>query len=80
MKKLILLSTLLFSINGWADKYEITEAKITMSDGINLAADIYWPAGVDKKNRLPILLEYTPYRKDESRARNYSLYSYFLEK
>ena len=79
MKKLILLSTLLFSINGWADKYEITEAKITMSDGINLAADIYWPAGADKKNRLPILLEYTPYRKDESRARNYSLYSYFLE-
>ena len=79
MKKLILLSLLLFSFNGWADKYEITEAKITMSDGINLAADIYWPAGADKKNRLPILLEYTPYRKDESRARNYSLYSYFLE-
>ena len=79
MKKLILISALLFSFNGWADKYEITEVTVTMSDGINLAADIYWPAGADKKTRFPILLEYTPYRKDEGRARNYSLYSYFLE-
>ena len=59
-------------------KPEITEAWITMPDGIRLAADIYFPAGVDNKERLPVLLEYLPYRKDESRARNYSLYSYFL--
>mgnify|MGYP000515889400 FL=1 len=61
------------------NKIEITEVSITMSDGIRLAADIYWPAGADKKDRFPILLEYLPYRKDENRARNYSLYSYFLE-
>ena len=79
MKKLLLISALLFNFSGWADENNITEVRITMSDGIRLAADIYWPAGADKKDRYPILLEYLPYRKDESRARNYSLYSYFLE-
>ena len=79
MKHLILISAVLFSINGWGNENKITEVQIKMSDGIKLAADIYWPAGADKKNRFPVLLEYTPYRKDESRARNYSLYSYFLE-
>lgn len=79
MKRLLLISALLFNFNGWADENNITEVRITMSDGIRLAADIYWPAGADKKDRYPILLEYLPYRKDESRARNYSLYSYFLE-
>ena len=79
MKQLILISTLLFSFNGWAEEIEITEAKIKMSDDVFLAADVYWPAGADKKDRFPILLEYLPYRKNESRSRNYSLYSYFLE-
>jgi putative CocE/NonD family hydrolase len=69
----------MFSFSGWADEDNITEVWITMSDGIQLAADIYWPAGADKNDRFPILLEYLPYRKDESRARSYSLYSYFLE-
>jgi len=80
MKKILLISALLFSVNGWVNDNNITEVQITMSDGIKLAADIYWPAEADKKNRFPVLLEYTPYRKDESRARNYSLYSYFLER
>ena len=61
------------------DQIEITEDWITMPDGIRLAADIYWPAGAEKDDRFPVLLEYLPYRKDESRARNYSLYSYFLD-
>ena len=90
MKKLILIAGLLL-VGGYFsyipnassanhhNKIEITEVSITMSDGIRLAADIYWPAGADKKDHFPILLEYLPYRKDENRARNYSLYSYFLE-
>ncbi len=61
------------------DKSGIGEAWITMPDGIRLAADIYWPTGADKTGRFPVLLEYLPYRKDESRARNYSLYAYFLD-
>ena len=58
---------------------EITEVWITLPDGIRLAADVFWPAGADKSDRFPVLLEYLPYRKDESRARNYSVYSYFLD-
>ena len=65
--------------SGKSDKIEITQAWIPLSDGVQLAADIYWPAGVDEGDRFPVLLEYLPYRKDESRARNFSLYSYFLD-
>lgn len=50
-----------------------------MPDGVRLAADIYWPAQAKKGGRFPVLLEYLPYRKDDSRSRNYSLYSYFLD-
>jgi len=60
------------------DEFEITETWIPMPDGVRLAADIFWPAGADRADSFPVLLEYLPYRKDESRARNYSLYSYFL--
>jgi putative CocE/NonD family hydrolase len=61
-----------------ADEPTIETAWIPVPDGIRLAADIYMPAGAGKKDRYPVLLEYTPYRKDDSRARNYPLYSYFL--
>ena len=50
-----------------------------MQDNIHLAADIYWPTGYRKGDVYPVLLEYIPYRKDESRGRNYPLYSYFLD-
>ena len=49
-----------------------------MQDNIHLAADIYWPIGYRNGDVYPVLLEYIPYRKDESRGRNYPLYSYFL--
>jgi len=61
-----------------APQYRIEEAWIPMSDGVRLAADIYWPAEHDEGERHPVLLEYLPYRKTESRSRNYSLYSWFL--
>ena len=57
---------------------EITEARITLKDGVRLAADIYWPVGADEGDQFPVLLEYLPYRKDESRSRNHGVYSYFL--
>lgn len=62
-----------------AKDYSINEQWITLPDGVRLAADIYRPAGADDSDRFPVLLEYLPYRKDESRARNYSTYSYFLD-
>jgi predicted acyl esterase len=57
----------------------IREVWIPMKDGIRLAADIYMPKGADDADSFPVLLEYLPYRKDESRARNYPVYSYFLD-
>jgi uncharacterized protein len=60
-------------------RYEITEVWIPMSDGVRLAADLYWPPTASDGDRFPVLLEYLPYRKDPSRARNYAVYSYFLD-
>jgi len=58
----------------------IEQASITLPDGIRLAADLFMPAGAASEDRFPVLLEYLPYRKDESRARNYALYSYFVRR
>jgi uncharacterized protein len=62
--------------------YEIAfrEASIPMPDGVKLAADLYLPAGGKRTDRFPVLLEYLPYRKTESRGRDYSLYSYFVRR
>jgi len=57
----------------------IHEVWIPMEDGVRLAADIYFPDAQGGADLYPVLLEYLPYRKDESRARNYSLYKYFLD-
>ncbi|MCB1845431.1 MAG: CocE/NonD family hydrolase, partial [Halioglobus sp.] len=51
---------------------------IPMPDGVQLAADLYLPTSGSAP--YPVLLEYLPYRRVESRARNLSLYSYFLER
>jgi len=56
---------------------EIRQAWIPMPDGVRLAADIFVPEDIGDR-RLPVLLEYLPYRKDDSRQRNFQLYSYFL--
>ena len=59
---------------------EITQAWIRMPDGVRLAADLYRPAqtGSQQKIARPVLLEYLPYRKTDSRGRNFPLYSYFV--
>jgi putative CocE/NonD family hydrolase len=59
---------------------EMQEAWIGMPDGVGLAADLYMPAGDVKGKTFPVILEYLPYRKTESRARNHALYSYFVER
>jgi len=61
------------------DGIEFREAWITMPDGVRLAADLWVPESSNEDTSYPVLLEYLPYRKNESRARNYGLYSYFLE-
>jgi len=62
----------------------LQEAWITMQDGVRLAADLYVPAvagsGTMATGPFPVLLEYLPYRKTESRSRNYGLYSHFVQR
>ncbi len=61
-------------------RVEMREAWISMPDGVRLAADLYMPAGDREAAAFPVILEYLPYRKTESRARNHALYSYFVER
>ena len=50
-----------------------------MSDGIRLAATLYMPDHVSAGERVPPILEYLPYRKDDAMvARDYDLYSYVV--
>ena len=61
------------------NQYGFSEVWIPLPDGVKLAADIYWPTDATTSGKYPVLLEYLPYRKDESRDRCYSLYSYFQQ-
>jgi len=61
------------------DGIVIEEAWIEMPDGVRLSADVYKPANLEADAKLPVLLEYLPYRKMEGRSRNYSMYSYFID-
>ena len=58
----------------------IREVMIPMPDGIQLAADLYMPAGIPAGEHLPVLLEYTPYRKNDSRGSKYRMYTYFIKR
>ena len=55
-------------------------AWIPLPDGVRLAADLFVPTQGEAGERFPVLLEYLPYRKDESRSRNYALYAYFVRR
>jgi putative CocE/NonD family hydrolase len=59
---------------------ELREAWIPMPDGVRLAADLHMPTGGTPEERFPVLLEYLPYRKMESRGDRWSRYSYFVER
>ncbi|MCS5624522.1 MAG: CocE/NonD family hydrolase [Candidatus Marinimicrobia bacterium] len=51
-----------------------------MPDGIQLVADIYMPTDIPAGEHLPVLLEYTPYRKNDSRGSRYGVYTYFVKR
>jgi putative CocE/NonD family hydrolase len=53
---------------------------IPLPDGVRLAAELFVPTGGEAGERFPVLLEYLPYRKTESRGMNYALYSYFVRR
>ena len=57
---------------------EIKEAWIPMPDGVRLAASLFMLADRDQSAKFPVLLEYLPYRKDESRQGRFAVFSYFV--
>jgi putative CocE/NonD family hydrolase len=59
---------------------EPQEVMIPMPDGINLAADLYFPPNVKPGQRVPVLLEYLPYRKTDARGSRYGTYAYFAKR
>ncbi len=61
-------------------RMSLRAARIPMPDGVRLAADLFVPKGGAAGEHFPVLLEYLPYRKDEARARNHALYSYFVRR
>jgi hypothetical protein len=63
-----------------ADGIRIEPAWITMPDGVRLSADVYRLESAEPAEKRPVLLEYLPYRKHEARSRNYTLYSYFIQR
>jgi putative CocE/NonD family hydrolase len=49
-----------------ADGVELVKnVLIPMRDGLHLAADLYMPADPEGADRWPVVMEYTPYRKDD---------------
>lgn len=80
--RVILLVSLHVSIVA-AQTFEgvtIREVQIAMPDGIRLAADLYMPESLSSSERLPVLLEYLPYRKDEGRRNRFGLFHYFVKR
>ncbi|MEM7432214.1 MAG: CocE/NonD family hydrolase [Pseudomonadota bacterium] len=57
----------------------IEEQWIPMPDGVRLAADIHWPIDRRAGEQYPVILVYSPYRKDESRSGNHEWFSQFVK-
>ena len=61
-----------------AGSVQIKEVLIPMKDGIRLASDLYVPVKMKMNERFPVILEYLPYRKDESRPGRLGIFHYFV--
>ena len=56
----------------------IVKTTIPMPDGVNLAATLYMPGDLGPSERVPALLEYLPYRKDDDEVTSdYTHHPYF---
>ena len=69
----------LFAQEPEKEGIQIKEVWIQLSDGTELAADLYLPEDLQNK-KYPVILEYLPYRKDEGRGVRYALFSYFVKR
>jgi len=81
---LLIVTTVAYSQSRLPDitheEIEIKEIWIPMPDGVRLAASLFMPADREATAKFPILLEYLPYRKDESRKGRFALFSYFISR
>ena len=71
------------SASAWATDHgvRLVQASIPMPDGVLLAATLYMPADLRPADRVPALLEYLPYRKDDDTAiGDYGNYAYFARR
>src|SRR5271154_6770035 len=60
---------------------ELEKTWIPMKDGVRLAVTLYKPAKLKTGERVPALLEYLPYRKDDDEAvRDFGTHSYFARR
>jgi uncharacterized protein len=60
---------------------ELEKTWIPMKDGVRLAVTLYKPAKLKTGERVPALLEYLPYRKDDDEAvRDYGTHTYFARR
>ena len=65
------------SLGHAADRgVRLVKASIPMPDAVQLAATLYMPADLQPGERLPALLEYLPYRKDDDEP-DYATHAYF---
>jgi putative CocE/NonD family hydrolase len=56
----------------------LVQTVIPMPDGVKLAATLYMPADLKRGERVPALLEYLPYRKDDDQIlEDYGHHAYF---
>ena len=57
---------------------QLVQASIPMPDGVQLAATLYMPANLRPGERVPALLEFLPYRKDDDTTiEDYHNHAYF---
>jgi predicted acyl esterase len=60
---------------------DLEKTWIPMKDGVRLAVTLYKPAKLKAGVRVPALLEYLPYRKDDDEAvRDYGTHTYFARR
>jgi uncharacterized protein len=61
--------------------FTVSHERLRLADGVRLAVTIWRPVPRDSTERFPVLLEYLPYRKDDSfYRRDYPLYEYFVRR
>jgi predicted acyl esterase len=78
---LLLLAAILVARPDSLYHYQISRGEIIARDGTLLAVTWWKPVARERGEKFPVLLEYLPYRKDDSfYARDFPLYDYYARR